>query len=199
MNKGRIIIIRHGQTAWNKQRYTGWEDIALDHTGRQQAEDIAVRLRAEPIDAIYSSSLIRAVETIRPLAEKLGLQIKVSDNLKELHYGQWQGTLKSEHQVRTRKYYKYDTIPGGESLYNIYQRVKQFKESIKEDFVEGHYLLIVGHSASNRMLLGVICQMSFLDIVNQLKFRPRNGSLFEINYVVDSEEEIQILSSSFID
>ena len=59
-----ILIIRHGQTAWNKKkRLQGHSDIPLNEEGRLQALTLAKTLQIEPLDVIFSSDLQRARQT----------------------------------------------------------------------------------------------------------------------------------------
>ena len=70
----RIILVRHGETDWNaERRWQGHSDRPLNEAGRRQAEELAARLDGAPIDAVYSSDLLRAHETARLLAEPRGL------------------------------------------------------------------------------------------------------------------------------
>ena len=65
-----ILIIRHGQTAWNTQkRLQGHSDIPLNENGRLQAVTLAKILRDEPLDAIFSSDLQRAYQTAYEIAK----------------------------------------------------------------------------------------------------------------------------------
>ena len=77
----RIILVRHGQTAWNVgagagERFRGRVDLPLDDTGLAQARAMAERLADHPIVAVYSSPLRRAMETAQPTAQKLGLLVQ---------------------------------------------------------------------------------------------------------------------------
>ena len=53
----RFILIRHGQTEWNRgaERFRGRADVPLNDFGRAQAQKIAARLANEKIAAIYAS------------------------------------------------------------------------------------------------------------------------------------------------
>ena len=61
-----IIIIRHGETEWNKTgRFQGHSDVPLSAEGRAQAEALGRHLALDHVDAIYASDLIRAMETMK--------------------------------------------------------------------------------------------------------------------------------------
>ena len=74
MQVTRILAIRHGETAWNVGgRLQGHLDIPLNDTGRLQAERLARSLaEREPVDAIYTSDLSRALATAQALAHATG-------------------------------------------------------------------------------------------------------------------------------
>jgi probable phosphoglycerate mutase len=67
----RIILVRHGQTEWNRiERFRGRADVPLNETGIKQAEATGNRVAAKwkPV-AIYSSPLLRAVKTAEAIAK----------------------------------------------------------------------------------------------------------------------------------
>ena len=90
-----LVLVRHGETEWNRlQRVQGRTDIPLNDTGRQQAEETADRLRqrGERFDAVAASPLSRAVETARIIADGLGLgEVETVDALVERDYGSAEG------------------------------------------------------------------------------------------------------------
>jgi probable phosphoglycerate mutase len=88
----RIIAVRHGQTAWNAEaRMQGQLDTALDAVGVWQAQQVARALSEEPIDAIVSSDLARAMNTALPLARQCGLSVQPEPGLRERSFGIFQG------------------------------------------------------------------------------------------------------------
>ena len=89
----KILIIRHGQSENNKEaKYTGHLDVSLSSEGRAQAEALAQYLEKNyKIDAIFSSDLKRAADTIAPYAEKMGIEIKKDADFREVSVGRWQG------------------------------------------------------------------------------------------------------------
>jgi 2,3-bisphosphoglycerate-dependent phosphoglycerate mutase len=93
----QLIAIRHGETAWNRtQRYQGHEDIALNEAGFSQACDIANSLANTPLDAVYTSDLKRAYQTATALAVRLALPSERVSDLREQHFGLFQGLTGEE-------------------------------------------------------------------------------------------------------
>src|SRR6476469_1287721 len=78
-----LILVRHGRTAWNAaRRFQGQSDIPLSDEGRAEAAATALALAGEPLDAVVSSDLSRALETARAVAER---------RLREFAFGEWEG------------------------------------------------------------------------------------------------------------
>ena len=196
---GRIMLIRHGRTAENKQSYVGWKDIPLNPAGIAQARAVAVLLAGEHIDAVYSSPLSRALATAGPLAEQRGLSVRLRDALKEIDYGQYQGLLKSERKLRLRERRLYLPLPGGESLFDVYQRVRRLLAELHADLIAMRHLAIVGHFWSNRMLAGAFSQPPFSEILGRSGCRPETGSVFEIGYCVGPGQGIRAVTSGWMD
>ena len=92
-----ILLARHGETDWNRDfRFQGHADVPLNDTGRAQARELARSLAEEPIDAVYSSDLLRARETAEIVAERLGLPVEVDQGLREIDVGSWQGSTRAQ-------------------------------------------------------------------------------------------------------
>lgn len=92
-----ILLARHGQTDWNLEgRVQGHTDRALDETGLAQARALADELDGEQLDAIYSSDLVRAMDTARHVADRKGLPVTASPDLREKHFGTWEGLTDAE-------------------------------------------------------------------------------------------------------
>ncbi len=120
----RVIAVRHGQTDWNAaQRIQGHTDIALNATGRRQAEQLAQALAHETVHAIYSSDLRRTRETAGPYAERARLPVRDEPGLRERGFGDFEGRSFIEiedrwpEQARRWRQRDPDFAPmGGESL-----------------------------------------------------------------------------------
>jgi probable phosphoglycerate mutase len=126
----RIVAIRHGQTAWNAEtRMQGQLDTALDALGRWQADRVADALEGEPIDAIVSSDLTRAMQTALPLARRRGLAVRPDPALRERSFGVFQGFTYAhiarhwpEGAARWRARDPEFGAEGGETLGDFYRR-----------------------------------------------------------------------------
>ncbi len=97
----RLLLWRHGQTAWNAaRRFQGQTDVPLDETGLAQAARAAERLAAADPAVIVSSDLSRASATAAALASVTGLPVSYDVRLRERAYGGWQGLTGAEVEQR---------------------------------------------------------------------------------------------------
>lgn len=129
-----LIIIRHGRTAANAAGLLqGRVDNVLDELGRRQADEIAAAVGE--VDAIVSSPLARAVETAGPLAARSGVGIEIDERWIELDYGQWEARPVADVPAATWDRWRTDPHfrpPGGESLFELNERVSQACEDLLE-------------------------------------------------------------------
>ena len=83
----RFYIVRHGQTLLNSlDRAQGWADSPLTEAGKQMAADIGQKLKGIDFDAVYTSDMLRAVQTaelILEAGEKGGVPIEKDARLRE--------------------------------------------------------------------------------------------------------------------
>lgn len=101
MTSTALLLIRHGETAWNAEhRIQGHLDIPLSATGIRQAASLGQRLAAETVTAIYSSELARAWLTAVPFAARLGLDIVPDSRLRERSFGVFEGLTADEIAAR---------------------------------------------------------------------------------------------------
>src|SRR5262245_39558764 len=101
MTATRLCIVRHGETAWNAEgRVQGQLDIPLSVTGLAQAAAVAVALKGEKFDAIYSSDLVRVRQTAQPTADEMKKQVLLDQRLRERHYGVFQSITYVEAKER---------------------------------------------------------------------------------------------------
>jgi probable phosphoglycerate mutase len=93
----QIILIRHGETAWNAvRRLQGHIDIPLSEVGQRQALALGRALASEKIDAIISSDLGRALQTAEAVAAHHQMELRTDAALRERAYGVFEGLLYTE-------------------------------------------------------------------------------------------------------
>jgi broad specificity phosphatase PhoE len=156
----RLYLVRHGATQLSAEdRFAGDIGVSLSADGRSQAERLAVRVRDHSISAIYSSPLSRAVETARIIATGCGLEPSLSDGLREIHHGHWEGLTRQEVESGfAAEYAAWEEDPftfapeGGESGVSVLARALP---ALREIVVRhaGLNVLAVSHKATIRLLL----------------------------------------------
>ena len=154
----RIILIRHGETAWNKVgRLQGISNVLLSPEGIRQAKLLAQHAPFHSVDAIYSSDLSRAVTTAEILAEKFNLPVIQERGFRETNFGDWEGKLFTELMV-VDGFEKFFTQPdrvhppNGETFLECQARVLTSLEEIVADS-PGQSVVIVSHGAVIRLML----------------------------------------------
>jgi len=126
----RIIAIRHGETDWNlATRVQGQLDVPLNATGRWQVSRLAQAVAEEGIDAVYSSDLLRALETARAVAAGCGREVATDTGLRERGFGEFEGLTFAEIGERwpelSRRWRRREPTfgpPGGETLLHFCER-----------------------------------------------------------------------------
>lgn len=149
----RLIAIRHGETAWNKDtRLQGKLDIPLNATGQWQAERAAQALRDEPLTAVYGSDLSRAWHTAQAIAAPHGLVVQPELALRERGFGKFEGrtfaeieALWPDEALRWRKR-DIDYVAGetGESLMGFRARVTEVVDQLAARHA-GELIALVAH------------------------------------------------------
>ena len=92
METTRILLVRHGQSQGNaERRFGGHSPTPLSELGFKQAEATARALAVEKVTAVYSSDLLRAVQTAEPLARATGLEVNRTNALRERSVGRMEG------------------------------------------------------------------------------------------------------------
>ena len=172
-----IIIIRHGETEWNKTgRFQGHSDVPLSAEGRAQAAALGKNLVVDHVDAIYASDLTRAMETAAPLAQRFGLEVISDPLLRELNFGSWEGRnfndVNAENPDVMKTFYNDPervNIPDSEPFPEFQRRVAgRVREIVAQE--RGKRIVIVSHGASIRILFADILSMPIRSIwhVSQL-------------------------------
>ncbi len=147
-----LILIRHGETAWNRERrMQGQTDTPLSDVGRAQAEAVGRRLADYPFAALYSSDLSRAWETAAAIARASGRDIRREPALRERTFGVFEGLTYDEMSQRFpdehARFSKRDpdyAVPGGESPRQFFLRSLACLENIAAAH-DGESVVVVTH------------------------------------------------------
>jgi len=143
-----FYLIRHGSTDSAGNVLTGRrKGVHLNPHGRDQAQALPQRFKSVPVDAIYATPLERTQETAAPMANALGLQVQIAEEMTEVNYGDWTGREVRELQMdplwhRFNSFRSSVTIPGGESMLQIQTRVAGFLERLHREAPSGHFAVI---------------------------------------------------------
>ncbi len=133
----KIHLVRHAESAWNLERRVQGTalDVALSATGREQAKLLGRRLRALPLEAVYSSDAGRTLETAR-LALGDGFPLRISEEIRELSLGEWEGRLiedlRAEDPAKLDAWYRRPStvrLERGEDLTGFRKRVVTFMDA----------------------------------------------------------------------
>jgi broad specificity phosphatase PhoE len=96
-----LLLVRHGETAWNaERRWQGHHDAPLSPAGLAEAQALAARVALDRPAALYSSDLPRARETAEEIAQRAGLEPSFDARWREVDVGEWLGLTPGEVEAR---------------------------------------------------------------------------------------------------
>ena len=161
----KFLLIRHGAHLLGGDTIAGRSPgVNLSPLGERQVAEMIDRVAHLPIRAVYSSPVDRTLQTARPLAARLGLEVQVRETLSEVNYGDW--TRKRLEEVRPLDRWKQwnsfrsgHRIPGGESMLDIQSRIVGEMQRLREQHTDGDCVALVSHGdvikAATAYFLGV--------------------------------------------
>ncbi|MGW6289712.1 MULTISPECIES: histidine phosphatase family protein [unclassified Streptomyces] len=157
----RIVLWRHGQTAWNlERRFQGSTDIELTEVGVGQARRAARLLASLKPDAIVASDLRRAAATAAELSAVSGLAVAHDASLRETYAGAWQGLTHQEIVERFGDQYaawkRGEPVRrgGGELETEVADRAAPVVLEHAEKLPENGTLVVVSHGGTIRTTIG---------------------------------------------
>jgi broad specificity phosphatase PhoE len=155
----RLLLVRHAEVDETmRDRVFGRLDVELSDAGRERAERLAGTLAAQPVAALYSSPLRRALATAAPLARALGLEPVPVDDLRELDFGDLEGLTVAEIAERFPAEHSWMAapaavaFPGGESVAALQERSVRAVRAIAERHA-GETVAVFAHAVVIRAVL----------------------------------------------
>lgn len=161
-----MYLVRHGATPPNLVDPPIMQgdgvDLPLAPIGREQAARVAALLADRPIKAVYSSPLLRAMETAGLIAERQGLPVAPVDGLREVNVGTWEGSnwpdIERQFPAEYRAFREdpgKNGYPGGENLQQLLDRVTLSLEELMRRHA-GEEFVAIAHSVVNRVYVGTL-------------------------------------------
>jgi broad specificity phosphatase PhoE len=155
-----VYLIRHGQTAWNKEEiFRGRTDVPLNEIGLREAELAGEYLKDKEIHVIYSSPLSRAWETAQKIAKFHNLEVQPLNGIIDMSFGRWEGHPHQEIQKNDREIYRQwreephkVRLPGGEGLEDVRVRSMAALEEVIR-LHPGKTLALVSHRVVTKVLI----------------------------------------------
>ena len=155
-----IYLLRHGEILLaERRRFVGHLDVPLSPRGEAQCERQALRLRAVPLAAVFSSDLSRAVRSAEIIAAPHGLGPKMLAALREMDMGRWEGLTATELEAREPEAFRDWTarvgeypFPDGEDVGRLVARAWPAFEAIAAEHA-GQSVAVVAHAGPNRAIL----------------------------------------------
>ncbi|MGZ0150344.1 histidine phosphatase family protein [Kribbella sp. WER1] len=171
-----IVLARHGRTEWHHgNRYTGSTDLPIDEVGGRQAQLLKDWALDYAPDALWCSPMLRARQTITPLAEALQLEPTLDARLREVDFGSAEGKMLGELPPAVGKAFELDPVrdhfPGGEDPVAAADRVREVFDEIGRRHA-GQKVFAVAHNTLIRLL---VCRVLGLRLNDYRRLLPALG------------------------
>ncbi len=160
MGRLRLFAIRHGETAWSRERrFAGSRDIPLADEGLRQCEAVAGALGGKPVAAVYASPLERARASAEVIAKPHRLEVRIEPAFREMAFGEWEGLSREEvARCFPEAYAEWRTAPhrlalrGGEPLAEVAGRVSGALGELCAEHA-GETVVLVSHAIVLRLIV----------------------------------------------
>lgn len=159
----RLTVTRHGQTEENLKRVVqGQNPGKLTSKGIEQAKNLALKIKDENFDLIYSSDLKRCKDTAKEIIEyHSDTPVIYTQDIREISFGSLQGKAVSDIDWSIYKGGFLDMRPGGgESRRELYDRVSKFLIGIRDKHQDDSILLVT-HGGAMRVIKSVLEDIPF--------------------------------------
>ena len=181
-----LILVRHGETRLNRdRRIQGINRLPLTALGREQAHATAMALAEDQPFLLYSSPVVRAMETAAIISRTLDVPVKAEDGLKELDAGELEGLTGQEMRQRYPDFSAaWDSdastakMPGGESLAQVQLRAW----AAVQDLAQRHPEDTVVAVSHNFTIQAIICTVFDMPLHNARRLRLNVGSITRLEF-----------------
>lgn len=193
----RLFLLRHGEVEARYQRVFGGRiDMDLSPQGHVQAGSLAKYLRGTRFDAIYSSPMKRAQQTLAPLLANYKITPTTLPNLCEVHFGDWTGLSWQEvhdrYQVSAFQWLEMleqAGVPNGECSQTFRARIEPCLKEILEN-QSSKSVAIVCHGGVIRMILSILLELPLPKLAH---FEIDYASLTQV-HLLPHKTEVQLLN-----
>lgn len=182
----RLYITRHGETLWNTQkRMQGHKDSPLTEKGEHQAALLARALADVELEAIYSSSSGRTLQTSRIIVGSRNIPIIPLDSLREINLGKWEGMTSAEAEKDFPEQFKnfwefphlYEPV-GGEKFDDVINRISDTLELLASRH-DGKNIMVVTHAAVLKTITLIVEKKELKDLWSGAYMHPTSLSIIE--------------------
>ncbi|CAK9883972.1 MAG: Adenosylcobalamin/alpha-ribazole phosphatase [Candidatus Erwinia impunctatus] len=182
----QVYLVRHGETEWNAaRRIQGQSDSPLTIKGKQQAEQVALRLQGLGITHVIASDLGRTQQTAEIIAAHCRLEMQLDSRLRELHMGVLEQRLldsltPEEESWRTTLVNGTEgaRLPQGESMLEVATRMQAALNTLLS-LPQGSRPVVISHGIALGVLISTLLG---LPAHAERRLRLRNCSLSRVDY-----------------
>ncbi len=169
-----VYLTRHGETVANRKFVHQGPHEPLSEIGRKQALNAALYLKTFPVDALISSTYLRAKQTAEIIGSELGLPLRVEDSLKEFRrpnhlYGK--NHFSPQSFLYLARLFLHQEDPqwdddGAENMYAVRNRVREARDTLAQ--TEGEHVIAVSHAIFMDMFIELACKEKNLTLMEYL-------------------------------
>jgi probable phosphoglycerate mutase len=177
-----FLLVRHAAHDWLGRGIPGrLPGVGLNDAGRVQAEQLAGRLQAQPLAAIYCSPQPRTRETAAPLAAQRSMAIRIDPAFDEVDLGDWQGRSFDELRALGAPWEQWcerrgsATPPGGEPFAGVAERAVAGLRALAAEHGDAQ-VLVVSHGDVIKSMVARCLGLS-LDHLERFEIAPASVSM----------------------
>lgn len=185
MGSTTVWLVRHGVAEGDSNRCCGQADPQLSMEGILQSNAIARRLAAEKIFKVYASTSSRAVQTAQILAQPHGLHVQTIADLREIHFGDFEGLTYDEIERRWPDLFQSwmtqpteTQFPNGESFIQMRKRALKALDPLLNAH-KNESIVVVTHAGVIRAVLAQALSIPDREI---FRLGQKHGALNRVHY-----------------